>query len=313
METDFWKDHSILVTGGGGFLGSYVIDELKRRGVTDDRIFAPRSKTHDLRKRAACEEAVAGKSLVIHLAGNVGGIGYNRDHTAEMYYDNLIMGTELMDAAYKAGVSKFFTLGTICSYPKEPAIPFNEDSLWDGLPESITGPYGLVKKMLMVQGQVYRQQYDFNAIFLLPTNLYGPRDTSSHVIPMLLKKFCDASAAHLPAVDVWGTGKATRDFLYVEDAARAIVDSCEHYNEPNPVNIGSGKETSIKELVELIAELTGFYGEIVWDPTKPEGQPRRVLDITRAQNAFDFKPSVELREGLKKTIEWYRESTKAQP
>jgi GDP-L-fucose synthase len=305
MTSNFWKEQDILLTGGAGFLGTHVHEALLDKGVPEEKIFIPRSKEHDLRERDVCREVVKGKSLVIHLAGNIGGIGYNKDHMAEMFYDNLIMGTELMEAARLEGIKKMVNVGTICSYPKNPPIPFNENDLWRGYPEPITGPYGLVKKMLLVQGTVYKTQYDFNSVFILPTNLYGPHDHSTHVIAMLIEKFVKAKKEGLPTVTVWGTGKATRDFLYARDAADGILQAAEKYDKTDPINLGSGVETSIRQIIEMIAELTEFEGEIVWDKTKPEGQPRRVLDITRAQENLGFNPTTPLEDGLKKTIDSY--------
>ncbi|EKD93423.1 MAG: hypothetical protein ACD_28C00150G0003 [uncultured bacterium] len=302
---DFLANQQILVTGGHGFLGSHVVKLLKENGMIEDRLQVPSRRDFDLRERSVCRALTKGKTLVIHLAGNVGGIGYNNEHMAEMFYDNLVMGTELMEAARQEGVTKFVTLGTICSYPKTPPIPFNEDSLWDGYPEEITGPYGLVKKMQLVQGQVYRKQYGFNSIFLLPTNLYGPGDHSTHVIAQLIDRIVTAHHEQQPRVTIWGSGKATRDFLYVKDAADAILKAAEHYNENAPINLGSGIETSIRELVETIVELVKYKGEIEWDLTKPEGQPRRLLDIQRAKNAFGFSPQTSLKEGLQQAIDWY--------
>ncbi|MBI2453293.1 GDP-L-fucose synthase [Candidatus Peregrinibacteria bacterium] len=303
QQEAYWKKQKILVTGGSGFLGSNVVDLLREKGVKNIEI--PRREKQDLRNREVCKEIVQNKTIIFHLAGNVGGIGYNREKGAEMLYDNLIMGVELMEAARKAKVKKFITVGTICSYPKKPKVPFREEELWNGYPEEITGPYGIVKKMLLVQGQVYRRQYDFNAIFLLPTNLYGPNDHSTHVIAQLVQKFCEAKKRKRKYVTVWGTGKATRDFLYVRDAALGLILAAEKYNKPDPVNLGSGKETSIRELTAVIAKACNYTGSIQWDKTKPEGQPRRLLDISRAKREFGFNPKTSLEEGIQKTVDWY--------
>ena len=300
----------ILVTGGAGFLGSFLLSKLiNERGVDRENIRVPRSKDLDLRRWENCVKAVKDIDIVIHLAAKVGGIGYNMKYPATLFYDNAIMGIQLMEAARQEGVEKFVAIGTICAYPKFTPVPFKEEDLWNGYPEETNAPYGLAKKMLLVQAQAYRQQYGFNAIYLLPVNLYGPGDNfdpeQSHVIPALIKKMFDAKLEKRKEVVVWGTGKATREFLYVEDAAEGIILATERYNKPEPVNLGSGFEISIKELAELIAELVGFDGEIKWDTTKPDGQPRRCLDTSKAKKEFGFKAKVDLREGLKRTIEWY--------
>ena len=306
-----WEDKKVLVTGGAGFLGYFVVEKLKGKGVSEKNIRIPRSRDMDLRKWENCVKAVKDMDIVIHLAAKVGGIGYNMKYPASLFYDNAIMGIQLMEAARQEGVEKFVAVGTICAYPKFTPVPFKEEDLWNGYPEETNAPYGLAKKMLLVQAQAYRQQYGFNAIYLLPVNLYGPRDNfdpeQSHVIPALIKKMFDAKLEGKKEVVVWGTGKATREFLYVEDAAEGIILATEKYNKPEPVNLGSGFEISIKELAELIAELVGFDGEIKWDTTKPDGQPRRCLDVSKAWKEFGFKAKTDFREGLKKTIEWYKE------
>lgn len=306
---NFWSDKKILITGGAGFLGVHLIKKLNERGVSKKNISIPRSKKLDLRILENCKKAVKGIDIVIHLAGNVGGIGYNREKPGELFYDNLIMGIQLMEEARKAGVKKFVGIGTICQYPKHAKVPFKEDDLWNGYPEETNAPYGLAKKMLLVQAQAYREQYGFNAIHLMPVNLYGSGDNfdpkSSHVIPSLIKKFVDAGRKEDGEVVVWGTGKPTREFLYASDAAVAIILATEKYNKPEPVNIGSSFEISIKNLAELIKKLTGFKGKIVWDTLKPDGQPRRKLDTTRAKKEFGFESLVPFEEGLKETIKWY--------
>lgn len=311
----FWDGKRILVTGGAGFLGSFVVDRLKNEGVSEDNIRIPRSRDMDLRKWENCVEAVKDIDLVIHLAAKVGGIGFNRGYPAELFYDNAIMGIQMIEAARQEGVKKFVCLGTVCAYPKFTPVPFSEEDLWNGYPEETNAPYGLAKKMLLVQSQAYRQQYGFNSIYLLPVNLYGPKDNfdprSSHVIPALIKKFIDAMRDDKGVVDVWGTGSASREFLYVEDAARGIVMAAERYNKPDPVNIGAGREIKIRELVELIADITGFKGEIRWDSSKPDGQPRRCLAISRAKEEFGFEPKVDFKEGLRRTIEWYKNHIEA--
>src|SRR3989344_3083331 len=305
------KNKKIVLTGGAGFLGSRVLRELTKAGVPKKNIFIPRSRELDLRVRENCEKAVKGADVVIHLAALVGGIGFNQKNPGRLFYDNLIMGVELMEAARKEGVEKFVALGTICAYPKYTAVPFNEGTLWNGYPEETNAPYGLAKKMLLVQAQSYRGQYGFNAITLFQVNLYGPGDnfdpSSSHVIPALIKKVADAKKENKEFIEVWGTGKATREFLYVEDAAEGIILATEGYDKPEPVNLGSGTEISIKELTELICRLMGFKGEIRWDSSKPDGQPRRQLDVSRAGKEFGFKAKIGFEEGLKKTIDWYVE------
>jgi GDP-L-fucose synthase len=305
----FWSENRFLVTGGSGFLGRHVIAEMRARGA--EHIIVPRKAQYDLVEREAILRVLADArpTVIIHMAAQVGGIGANRAHPAEFFYSNLMMGTQLLHEAWRAGVSKFVSIGTVCAYPKFTPVPFHEESLWDGYPEETNAPYGLAKKMLLVQGQSYRQQYGFNAIYLLPTNLYGPHDNfdpaSSHVIPALIRKFLEAKARGDRQVIAWGTGSPTREFLYVEDAARGICLATEHYNDPDPVNLGSGDEISIRDLTLLIAELTGFTGEVVWDTSQPDGQPRRGLDTTRAQRAFGFRAQTSFRDGLKQTIETY--------
>lgn len=305
----FWEDKKVIVTGGAGFLGSYVMHKLEKRGCKD--IVVPRSKDYDLRREKAIirlyEETHP--DMVIHLAAKVGGIGANREKPGEFFYDNLIMGIQLIEQARLFGVGKFVAIGTVCAYPKFTPVPFREEDIWNGYPEETNAPYGLAKKMLLVQSQAYRQQYGFNSIFLLPVNLYGPGDNfdpkSSHVIPALIKKCVDAVEGGMDEIVVWGTGKASREFLYAEDAAEGILLAAEKYNELEPINIGAGSEISIKELVERIVELTGFKGKIIWDTSKPDGQPRRCLDVTKAEREFGFRAITPLVEGLRKTIDWY--------
>ncbi|HWQ66602.1 MAG TPA: GDP-L-fucose synthase [Methanospirillum sp.] len=304
-----WSKTKILVTGGAGFLGQNVVEELIKKGANRANITIPRSKTDDLRIRESCDKVVNGVDMIIHLAAKVGGIGYNRDHPAELFYDNAIMGIQLMESARIQGVKKFVTVGTVCAYPKFTQVPFREEELWNGYPEETNAPYGLAKKMLLVQAQAYRTQYGFNAIYLLPVNLYGPGDNfnpdSSHVIPALIKKFVEAKTHKLPTVEIWGTGSASREFLYVEDAARCIALAAERYDGIEPVNIGVGEEISIKKLVEIINAIVGYEGDIIWDSTKPDGQPRRCLDTHRAKELFGFQAQTNFEEGLRKTIDWY--------
>jgi len=304
-----WPHLRVLVTGGAGFLGRYVVQALQARGCR--HIIVPRRETCDLRREANIIRLFEAERphIVIHLAAVVGGIGANRARPGEFFYDNLIMGAQLMEQARRFEVDKFVAIGTICAYPKYTPLPFREENLWDGYPEETNAPYGLAKKMLLVQAQAYRQQYGFNAIYLLPVNLYGPGDNfdpaSSHVIPALIRKCVEAVESGADHIVVWGDGSPTREFLYVEDCAEAIVLATERYNAPDPVNIGAGFEISIRELVELIAALTGFRGTIVWDTSKPNGQPRRCLDVSRAWHAFGFRARTDFQEGLRRTIAWY--------
>lgn len=323
----YWTNKKVLVTGGSGFLGSFVVKKLKERGCKE--IFVPRSKDYDLVEGEACKRLYknAKPGIVIHLAARVGGIGANRSNPGKFFYDNLMMGVQMMETGRQAGIEKFVAIGTICAYPKFTPAPFKEEDLWNGYPEETNAPYGLAKKMLLVQAQAYRQQYGFNAIYLLPVNLYGPGDNfdlaSSHVIPALIRKCVEAKRGNgnrdiksetntpslqTPAVTAWGSGSPTREFLYVEDAAEGILLAAEHYNKPAQVNLGAGFEISIKDLTELIAKLTNFKGEIFWDTSKPDGQPRRKLDTSKAEKEFGFRAQMSLEEGLKRTIQWYLDS-----
>lgn len=308
----YLEDKRIVVTGGAGFLGKNVVAKLKEHRC--EEIFIPRSKDYNLVDMDAVKRLYedARPDVVIHLAAVVGGIGANRENPGHFFYDNLMMGVQMMEQGRLHGIEKFVAIGTICCYPKFTPVPFNEENLWNGYPEETNAPYGLAKKMLLVQSQAYRQQYGFNSVFLLPVNLYGPGDNfdpcCSHVIPALIKKCVDAIDSGMDSITVWGTGKATREFLYVEDAARAIVLATERYNKSEPVNIGAGFEISIKELVDLITELTDFKGKIIWDATKPDGQPRRRLDVSRAEREFGFRAKMRFEEGLRRTVEWYREN-----
>ena len=315
MLQNFWQNKKVIVTGGGGFLGSFVVEKLKERGATD--IFIPRKRDYNLTDpnviKRMYDDALQGvdpkNTIVIHLAANVGGIGANREHPAEFFYDNLIMGVEMMHQAWKRGVGKFVATGTVCAYPKFTPVPFKEDDLWNGYPEETNAPYGLAKKMMLVQAQAYRQQYGFNAIFLLPVNLYGPRDNfdlqSSHVIPALIRKAVEAQERGEKELPVWGDGSPTREFLYVEDAADGIVTAAEKYDGELPVNLGSGYEISIKDLAEMIVRMTGFEGKLVWQTDKPNGQPRRGLDVSRAKALFGWSARVPFEEGMRRTIEWF--------
>ena len=303
-------DKKILVTGGAGFLGAYVVQRLVASGARRNLIAIPRSKSSDLRVWEQCRNAVKGEDIVIHLAAKVGGIGFNKENPAELFYDNLLMGIQLMEAARREGVKKFVAIGTVCAYPKFTPVPFKEENLWDGYPEETNAPYGLAKKMLLVQSQAYRAQYGFHAIYLLPVNLYGPGDNfdpaTSHVIPALILKILEAKRRKKPYVTLWGSGRPTREFLYMEDAAEAIVAATLRYDKPEPVNLGSGQEISIRALAILICRLCGYEGKIRWDRTRPDGQPRRRLDTRRAQKEFGFKAKTKLEDGLQKTIEWYQ-------
>ena len=309
---DFWPGRRVMVTGGGGFLGKAVVRRLQAAGA--DEVFAPRSRDYDLRTLDGIQRALADgrPQMIIHLAAVVGGIGANRENPGRFFYENAIMGIQLMEQARLAGVEKFVTIGTVCSYPKHTPVPFKEGDLWNGYPEETNAPYGLAKKMLLVQGQAYREQYGFNVIHLIPVNLYGPGDNfdpaTSHVIPALIKKCVDAREAGAPFIEVWGTGNASREFIYVDDAAEGIVLGAERYEGTDPVNLGVGAEIRIRELAELIARLTGFSGELRWDTSRPDGQPRRALDTARAKGQFDFAARTSFEEGLKRTVSWYEDN-----
>lgn len=304
-----FNNKRIVVTGGAGFLGYHVVKKIKERGGAE--VFVPRSNDYNLITETGIVNMFRDMKpdYIIHLAAVVGGIGANRENPGKYFYDNIMMGTQLIEQSRLHNLEKFVAIGTICAYPKYTPVPFREEDLWIGYPEETNAPYGLAKKMMLVQSQAYRDQYNFNSIYLLPVNLYGPRDnfnpSTSHVIPALIKKCIDAKKYGEKNITVWGTGMATREFLYVEDAAEGIVAATEHYNKSDPVNLGAGQEISIKELVEKIVELTGFNGDIIWDSSKPDGQPRRCLDTTKAQQEFGFQSQTSLEEGLKKTIEWY--------
>lgn len=312
---NFWRQKRVIVTGGAGFLGTAVVSKLHERGAAE--IIVPRSRDYDLTRIEAVRQLLTatqrqGKpvDLIVHLAARVGGIGANRLYPADFFYDNLLMGVQLLHESWRAGVNKFVAIGTVCSYPKFAPTPFREEDLWHGYPEETNAPYGLAKKMLLVQSQSYRQQHGYNAIFLLPVNLYGPGDNfdleTSHVIPALIRKCLEARVQGEGFIEAWGDGSPTREFLYVEDAAEGILLAAERYNQSLPVNLGSGYEITIRALLETIARLTGFEGEIVWDTSKPNGQPRRKLDVSRAREQFGFEAKVSFEEGLERTIEWYR-------
>jgi GDP-L-fucose synthase len=309
----FWQNRRVCVTGGAGFLGRFVLAELHRRGARE--IFVPTIQQYDLVDGGAIDRMLADSrpDVIIHLAAKVGGIGANRAHPADFFYDNLMMGVQLMHRAWQAGVQKFVAIGTVCAYPKFTPVPFREDDLWNGYPEETNAPYGLAKKMLLVQAQTYREQYGFDAIYLLPVNLYGPWDNfdleTSHVIPAMIRKFLEAQAAGRDEVTLWGDGSPTREFIFAADAAEGIVRAAQAYSGPLPVNIGSGREISIRDLAGLICQLTGFTGRIVWDASKPNGQPRRGLDTTRARELFGFSARTSFEDGLRQTIAWYREQT----
>jgi GDP-L-fucose synthase len=306
---DFWSKRRVCVTGGGGFLGSYVLEALEQSGAGE--VFVPYIEDYDLVRYDDVERMLADArpDIVLHLAANVGGIGANRARPAEFFYDNLMMGAQLMHASWQAQVEKFVAIGTVCAYPKHTPVPFQEDDLWNGYPEETNAPYGLAKKMMLVQSQAYRQQYGFNSIFLIPVNLYGPRDNfnleTSHVIPALIRKCADASEAGQAEVVVWGDGSPTREFLYAADAATGILLAAERYNRSEPVNLGSGQEIQIRALAEMIADKTGYEGKLVWDTSRPNGQPRRALDVSRAETAFGFRAEMPFEQGLERTVQWY--------
>jgi len=307
------KEKKILITGAHGFLGTQMVNNLiEKRGVPKENLYLPTVQELDLRKWENCQKAVRGQDIVIHLAAKVGGIGLNQEKPGELFYDNIIMGVQLIEAARQAGVEKTVIIGTVCSYPKFTPVPFKEENLWLGYPEETNAPYGLAKKILLVQSQAYRQQYGFNSIYLMPVNMYGPGDNfdprSSHVISALIKKVYDAQKEGKDYIEAWGTGKATREFLYVGDGAEGIASATEKYEKPDPVNLGSGMEISIKDLAELICELMDFKGEIRWDASKPDGQPKRCLSTLKAEKEFGFKAKTDFKEGLKRTIEWYKEN-----
>lgn len=309
---NFWRNKKILVTGGAGFLGKYVVEKLIKRGVKKENIFVPRFEEYDLRKMEDCLKVVRKMDIVIHLAGVVGGIGFNREHPAKAFYDNAAMALNILEASKLESVEKFTGLGSVCAYPKITPIPCREEDLWNGYPEETNASYGLAKKFLLVQSQAYRAEYGLNAIHLLMQNLYGPGDNfnpeTSHVIPALIKKVADAQKEGKNYIEAWGTGKPTRQFLYAEDAAEGIILATEKYNSSEPINLGSNKEISIKGLTELICRLMDFKGEIRWDKTKPDGQPRRFFDVSKAEKEFDFVSKTNFEEGLKKTINWYKRS-----
>ncbi len=310
--TNFFKDKKILLTGGAGFVGQHVYKKLLEKGVKKENIIIPRSSQYDLRDKKTCLKLTKDIDIVIHLAGNVGGIGYNREYPGTLFYDNITMGVNLIEASRINRIKKFVCIGTICAYPKFTPVPFKEEDLWNGYPEETNAPYGIAKKVLLVMLQAYRQQYGFNGIYLLPVNMYGPGDNfdpeKSHVIAALIKKIHDAKKGNKKEIIVWGDGSATREFFYVEDAAEAIVLATEKYEKSDPINIGAGFEISIKELVKLLVKLMDFKGKIIWDKTKPNGQPRRMLDTSKAKKEFGFVAKTSFEEGLKRTIKWYEEN-----
>ncbi len=308
------KQQRIIITGGAGFLGSYLVDKYLAMGVPRENLFIPRRQDYDLRYEREVMmmfRDFPNADKVIHLAANVGGIGYNLANPGTLFYDNLMMGTFMIEQARLFGIRKFVAVGTICAYPKFTPVPFRESDLWSGYPEETNAPYGLAKKMMLVQAQAYRQQYGWNAVFILPVNLYGPRDNfnpvSSHVIPALVKKIHDAKVQRQPFIEVWGTGQASREFLYVEDAAEGLYLAAEHYDQGEPVNLGAGMEITILDLVKTLCRLADYRGEIRWDPTKPDGQPRRCLDVSRAEKEFGFRAKTGFEEGLRRTLEWYEQ------
>jgi len=299
------KNKKILVTGAGGFLGQHIVEKLKSRGVSGKNIRAPRSKEIDLRKKENCEKAVEGVDLVVHAAGVTGGVQFHKEHPAEIFYDNLMMGVELMEAARIKNIEKFIAIGSATEYPDNAPLPYREEDIWLGPPEESHAPYTTAKRMLLVEGQAYRKQYGMNVIHLLPTNMYGPRELDSFVIPALIKKIGEAKKNGAESIELWGTGKPTRDFLYVEDAAEGIILALEKYDKPEPANLGSGWEISIRELAEIVSRLMGFNGSVRWDSSKPDGQMRRMLDTSRADREFGFRAATDFETGLKKTIEYH--------
>jgi GDP-L-fucose synthase len=311
-EGGFWSTRRVCVTGGAGFLGSFILEKLRARGA--NQVFVPLIEEYDLVQPESIQRMLkaAQPDIILHLAARVGGIGHNRAHPAEFFYDNLMMGTQLMHEAWKAGVEKFVALGTVCAYPKFTPVPFREEDLWNGYPEETNAPYGMAKKMMLMQAQTYRQQYGFNAIFLIPVNLYGPGDNfdleSSHVIPALIRKCVEARLRGEAEIVVWGDGSPTREFLYVEDAAEGILLGAERYDGDLPINLGSGQEISIRRLAERIVEMTGFTGRLTWDTSRPNGQPRRALDVSRAEKLLGFRASTPFEEGLRRTIAWYEQN-----
>lgn len=308
-RTGFWEGRRVCVTGGGGFLGSFVLEGLRGRGAKE--VFAPRKRDYDLVEPEAVQRLIreANPDIILHLAAHVGGIGANQAHPAEFFYDNLMMGVQLLHQAWKAGVEKFVAIGTVCAYPKFTPVPFREEDFWDGYPEETNAPYGLAKKMLLVQSQAYRQQYGYNSIYLIPVNLYGPGDNfdleTSHVIPALIRKFIEARERGQTEVVLWGDGSPSREFLFVRDAAEGILLGAERYNGPEPVNLGAGREVVIRDLAAKIAQMTGYQGAIRWDTSRPNGQPRRALNTERAERLFGFRASIDLDQGLRETIEWF--------
>lgn len=308
-RTGFWEGRRVCVTGGGGFLGSFVLEGLRGRGAKE--IFVPRKRDYDLVEPEAVQRLIreANPDIILHLAAHVGGIGANQAHPAEFFYDNLMMGVQLLHQAWKAGVEKFVAIGTVCAYPKFTPVPFREEDFWDGYPEETNAPYGLAKKMLLVQSQAYRQQYGYNSIYLIPVNLYGPGDNfdleTSHVIPALIRKFIEARERGQTEVVLWGDGSPSREFLFVRDAAEGILLGAERYNGPEPVNLGAGREVVIRDLAAKIAQMTGYQGAIRWDTSRPNGQPRRALNTEWAERLFGFRASIDLDQGLRETIEWF--------
>lgn len=309
---NFWQNKKILVTDGDGFLGRHLLDKLIKLGIKKEDISVPLIQDYDLRKMSDCQKVMRSQNIVIHLAGTVGGIGFNREHPGKAFYDNAAMALNMLESARLENIEKFIGIGSVCAYPKEIPVPFKEEDLWSGYPEETNASYGLAKKFMLVQSQAYEQEYGLNAIYLLMLNLYGPGDNfdleSSHVIPALIRKVVEAKKEGKNYIEAWGTGKATRAFFYIEDAAEGIILATEKYNKPNPINLGPGTEISIKDLVQLICQSMDFRGEIRWDTSKPDGQPRRCFDISKAEKEFGFTAKTDFEEGLRKTIEWYEKN-----